>query len=160
VDLDALGNLGEFVGGLAVIASLIYLAVQIRQNTKTLRLQVEQSIKRDNFELRRTIIQDAGLADLTARSIEDDDSLSPAERIRVNLGVANLMEHLQQQFMLRDQGLVRWEVQEWALRSYMAQPAFLRWWDSGRNLLLPEFVEYVEREILPTAEGTRTHWQP
>jgi len=28
--IETLGNLGDFVGGLAVIASLLYLAVQIR----------------------------------------------------------------------------------------------------------------------------------
>ena len=31
--LEALGNLGDFVGGVAVIVTLLYLASQIRQNT-------------------------------------------------------------------------------------------------------------------------------
>jgi len=35
--LQQLANLGEFVSGLAVIASLIFLAFQIRQNTKTVK---------------------------------------------------------------------------------------------------------------------------
>ena len=33
-----LGNLGEFVGSIAVVATLMYLAVQLRQNTKALRI--------------------------------------------------------------------------------------------------------------------------
>lgn len=32
--LEQLANIGELIGGLAVVASLIYLAIQIRQNTK------------------------------------------------------------------------------------------------------------------------------
>ena len=32
--LEDLGNLGDFLGGLAVIATLIYLAVQVRQNSQ------------------------------------------------------------------------------------------------------------------------------
>ncbi len=35
--LQDLGNIGEFVGALGVVASLIYLALQIRQNTRQLR---------------------------------------------------------------------------------------------------------------------------
>jgi hypothetical protein len=35
--LANLANFGEFIGGMAVIISLIYLALQIRQNTKTIR---------------------------------------------------------------------------------------------------------------------------
>lgn len=37
MSLSDLANLGEFISGIAVIASLIYLAVQIRQNTKSVR---------------------------------------------------------------------------------------------------------------------------
>ena len=42
--LEGLGNIGELIGGLAVIASLIYLAAQIRQNTKLLRTASRQDI--------------------------------------------------------------------------------------------------------------------
>ena len=34
MNLDILGNLGEFLGAIGVIVSLIYLAGQIRQNTR------------------------------------------------------------------------------------------------------------------------------
>jgi hypothetical protein len=37
MDLEQLANLGEFISGIAVIASLIYLAIQIRQNTRSVR---------------------------------------------------------------------------------------------------------------------------
>jgi len=39
LDLQFLGNLGEFIGGLAVIVSLVYLALQVRQNTQSLRTE-------------------------------------------------------------------------------------------------------------------------
>jgi hypothetical protein len=35
--LEDLGNLGDFLGGIGVIITLIYLATQIRQNTNQLR---------------------------------------------------------------------------------------------------------------------------
>ena len=34
MDLDALGNLGDFIGGIAVIVTLVYLANQIRQTPR------------------------------------------------------------------------------------------------------------------------------
>ena len=34
--LQDLGNLGEFIGAIAVVISLVYLAAQIRQNTRAL----------------------------------------------------------------------------------------------------------------------------
>ena len=160
MNLQELGNIGEFIGGLAVIASLIYLAVQIRQNTKSVRLQVEQAIKRDSFDLRRSSIENPEIMDLFTRSISDLGSLSTAERIRVNLLCASTVEHLQHLFFLRNQGLVHWGSQEKSLRGYLALEPFRQWWSSGREILRPDFVEYVERDILPTAAGTPTHWQP
>jgi hypothetical protein len=35
---DALGNLGDFIGGIGVVITLIYLAVQIKHNTEQTRL--------------------------------------------------------------------------------------------------------------------------
>jgi hypothetical protein len=161
VNLESLGDIGELVGGLALIASLIYLAVQIRQNTASVRLQVEQAIRRDQFDLRRPFIENPDLADLLVRAIADFDSLSPAERFRANMTSANAIEHLQRIFLLREEGLVHWESQEAVLRSYLALEPVRRWWSSGREILQPEFVEYVERHIQPTlASASPPHWQP
>ena len=37
--LDSLAQLGEFVGGVFVVPSLVYLAHQVRQNTRSLRTE-------------------------------------------------------------------------------------------------------------------------
>ena len=53
MSLEALGNIGDFVGGVAVVVTLLYLAVQIRQNTRQVRQSVElaraASVKSANF---------------------------------------------------------------------------------------------------------------
>jgi hypothetical protein len=43
---DAIGALGEWAGALAVIATLIYLAIQIRQNSENLRTNAELEASR------------------------------------------------------------------------------------------------------------------
>ena len=39
--IQDLGALGDMIGGVAVVASLIYLAIQIRQNTQQISRNVE-----------------------------------------------------------------------------------------------------------------------
>ncbi|MCZ6501930.1 MAG: hypothetical protein O6945_05370, partial [Gammaproteobacteria bacterium] len=39
-----LGALGEFVGAIAVVGTFIYLAIQIRQNTKAMRAQIHEHL--------------------------------------------------------------------------------------------------------------------
>ena len=40
--LEDLGNIGDFVGGIGVVATLVYLVLQIRQNTRELEHNSEQ----------------------------------------------------------------------------------------------------------------------
>ena len=43
MSITELGALGEFVGAIAVVATLIYLAIQVRQNTGMMRAQIYQA---------------------------------------------------------------------------------------------------------------------
>ena len=77
-----LGNFGEFFGAIAVVATLGYLAIQIRQNTERDRLAQEFNSNLYFNELRNLIASDAELADLEMRGIADLSSLTPLERHR------------------------------------------------------------------------------
>ncbi len=94
------------------------------------------------------------------KAIADFDSLSPVERARINLSCATVIEHHQQLFLLRNEGLVHWEGWENGLRGYLALEPIRQWWSLGREILRPEFVEYVERDVLPATADARLHWQP
>jgi hypothetical protein len=44
MSLHELANLGQIIGGLAVVISLIYVAYQIRQNTNAVRSATAQTV--------------------------------------------------------------------------------------------------------------------
>jgi hypothetical protein len=44
VNWDAVGALGEVVGAIAVVASIVYLAMQVRENTRSSRSATRQAI--------------------------------------------------------------------------------------------------------------------
>jgi hypothetical protein len=46
-----LGNYGEFVGAIAVVATLIYLTAQLRQNTKAVRSSTMQSVHQSTIDV-------------------------------------------------------------------------------------------------------------
>ena len=47
MSLEDLANIGEFVGALGVIISLVYLTTQIRQNTRALKSSAHQETTRE-----------------------------------------------------------------------------------------------------------------
>ena len=53
-----LGNYGEFVGAIAIVVTLIYLAVQIRQNSKQIRLTSIQTANEKFAAIATNALQD------------------------------------------------------------------------------------------------------
>jgi len=88
-----LGNFGELVGALAVVATLIYLAIQIRQNTNTMnegqRLTKAQTYHARSAVLYQVMAQIANsgeLSDIFVKAREDGlEALSSSERSRFRL---------------------------------------------------------------------------
>jgi len=74
MSLEALGNLGEFVSSIAVLVSLVYLAIQIKKSTETERTSTYRSIVCDFGQVNQILASDPNLNLLYARALEDFDA--------------------------------------------------------------------------------------
>ena len=79
MNLDALGNLGDFIGGIGVLATLIYLAYQIRQNTASVQqsnriaiANTEISVRGGYGSLARMVIENADVAAAFVQAQSED----------------------------------------------------------------------------------------
>ncbi len=79
---EAIGAIGEVVGGVAVIATLLYLAVQIRQNAQSVRNAASLSVNEGLAEINRRVSNDPEFADLWLRGLKDYGGLTGVERMR------------------------------------------------------------------------------
>ncbi len=64
--LQNLGNLGEFIGAIAVVISLVYLAAQIRQNTRALHSSSYAQSAEQLWLVNLAVAQDHDLARILA----------------------------------------------------------------------------------------------
>ena len=62
MDLTQLANLGEFIGGVAVLVTLIYLAVQVRQNTLSNRVSTLLEMSEASASLNDMLASDGELS--------------------------------------------------------------------------------------------------
>ncbi len=112
LNLEALGNIGDFVGGAAVVATLIYLAVQNRQNTQQVQQSVElaraAAIKAANSTepSMLAIAQDSELARISSRRSRSPSRVSTAQTstpLFLKRGRTRLFAHLQPPVRGREQ---------------------------------------------------------
>ena len=87
--LEDLGNLGEFIGAIAVVASLVYLAIQIRQNTARIRenSHVSRLLLQENFvsgqeSLFRSLLTSEEMYRIWRLGSTTTEELSPDDRER------------------------------------------------------------------------------
>ncbi len=80
LDINTLAAWGEFIGGIAVVVSLVYLASQIRQNSKLLKVSTTGVVATSAFEFNKLLIVDVDLHRMFDEGLADRDSLSEAER--------------------------------------------------------------------------------
>jgi len=78
-----LGAVGEFIGGVAVVITLIYLAMQVKQNTR-----VHASLIRQNFydatqQMMLHGVESTEYMELFNRAWTTNDSLTPTEQTQI-----------------------------------------------------------------------------
>jgi hypothetical protein len=81
---EALGAIGEIVGAVAVVVTLGYLAVQIRQNTRTLKLGSIQSVYEKYQDRFRMTAESESLARIMRTGIIRLNDLTEEEQVRFN----------------------------------------------------------------------------
>lgn len=74
------GALGELVGGVAIIVSLIYVGLQVKQNTDTLRLSTARNTTADLADINLLPAQNKDFADIFFRGVQDIESLEGPDR--------------------------------------------------------------------------------
>jgi len=95
MDLTQLANLGEFIGGGAVLVTLIYLAIQMRQSTAAQQTAAELG-KADvayktayGYSRFYQMLADEGLAEIWAKAHHDEE-LSITDEVRLRAMVSEL----------------------------------------------------------------------
>ncbi len=147
--IQDLGALGELLGSVAVLATLVYLALQTRQNTMAIAAQVDAARINSAQHLNLTVATSSGLVEAL---MEDRDTMAEsANHLRRELYWGAQFAYFQWQLTQARRGLLP-TVHEEGLASGVVRFFFGKyrgleqWWESSRDVYLPEFVEWVEEQ--------------
>ena len=142
-----LGNFGEFVGAIGVVATLAYLAVQIRQNTRATHAASHHAVT-DSLNLGNiAMAQDAELAQIWVTGCSDRGSLTDAERNRLDMLLLAYFHVFDSLFYAArkgagEQSLLRAE--EPGFSHLLGLPGVREWWDQNPYGLSQEFRSYMD----------------
>ena len=100
MDWSTLGAIGEFAGGIAVIVTLFYLALQLRQNTRSLSASAYSQTQTQLSNWFGPIVHDPELLALFNKCLESRSSLDEAETRRFDALMLDFVFPMEDMFHL------------------------------------------------------------
>ena len=146
--LQDLGNLGEFVGALGVVISLVYLAKQMQQNTTSVRAASFNSMVQNSMRILEHSYVDSEFADFLHRAETDPSTLSVQEAVRWHAYMTSVYRHfgnLVYQYRVGALDKEMWESYERTLENHLRKPAWSEWFEQHKTLFSTSLAEQVER---------------
>ncbi len=147
--LQNLGNLGEFVGAIGVVISLVYLARQMIQNTTSVRAASFNSMVQNSIRLLEHAFRDSEFAAFLARAEQDPDSLSPEERVRWDAYMTAVYRHFGNLVYAYRVGTLdheMWDAYRATLKDHLRAPSWSVWYEAHKHLFSASLTELV-REL-------------
>lgn len=151
---DAIGAIGEVVGAIAVVVSLIYLAVQIKDNSKLLKMASDDSLMSRYAASLSLVAQTPENAYVFNRGMKDPESLTEDQLAHFGYMIGLIMTQIDYTYRQHQDGRISNE--QWAriaiiVENYFSTTGVRQWWEKiGRRVIVgstSEFGKYLEKEF-------------
>jgi hypothetical protein len=147
VSLETLNSIAQIVAAIGVIASLFYLAAQIRQNTKSQRSVVVDSLTTSLIALLVPQSADPKLMRSFAAAIDDWYGASEEDRARAVSTLFLTFKVFENAWFQQQQGTLereQWEAWDLHIRGYYHRPGVQIWWADRGGIFAAGFRKYLE----------------
>ena len=158
MDVMELGAIGELVGGFAVLVTLIYLAIQVRQGTAALGSNWHHDML--DSALRHSLVpisESRELAEFIRRgkySPEELDDVDWDRFVRHAYGMFGMWEDALVSHRKKLIDAEYWKSWDGACRSLYMAPGYRKFWEQERDGHSAAFQDYIDSAIFPKDPGS------
>jgi hypothetical protein len=151
MNLEELASIGEFIGGFAVLLTLVYLAIEVRNNTKTLKAEANNTTYIDWSEFNAMMSQHPH-REVISRAFNPQESFEnfePADQFTIACLARTMIQKFSAAHFQHKAGMLG--VENWTsymtyCKSVFSLPVFSAWWKEERQqpIYSPEFIAAIE----------------
>ena len=153
MDLQVLVALAEIVSALAVVLTLVVLIISIRQNTKSQKALVVDSLAAAITSINVPAMESPALGSALSKATTDWSSATREERIIAHYFLFSLFKLLENAWYQQKTGVLdqaHWLGWESLLRKYYHAEGVRRvWWPSRKHAYSPEFQHFLSETQPP-----------
>ena len=150
ITIAQLGNLGEFFGAIAVIASLIYVAAQIKQNTNATRIATGQAHVDIWNDIASNLCKSSELASVWHQGLKGVSRLDDGARVQFFAQLGLIFRYYESSYIEWQEGALDdrlWEGLRSTLSDQLSHLGSLEWWEHRRHWFYDDFQVMVDGVI-------------
>jgi len=151
------GAIGELIGGIAIIVSLIYVGIQVNDSASAVR---SASANDANSALQNWYLQigsDQQTSELMYEALISEEALSNQQEFQFLMMLHGIFLAFQNSYLLAEEGTIDVELLEGLTGVVLGVkdlPGMIRYWRQRKSYLHPEFADYVD-QLLKQEKGIR-----
>lgn len=149
MNLSDLGNIGEFVGAIAVVVSMVYLAVQVRRNTQSLDASIDHTYV-DLYLGWVGSFSSEKSSKLLVAGFDEPANLTDAEAARFGSYMVRLIVLIEVVYSMYSRGTLskeRWEVAKTDILTFLGTRGGRLWWKGNKSGFPLSIVQVID-EVL------------
>jgi hypothetical protein len=159
--LAAVGQLSAVVIG---IPSIIYLAVQVRHQTKERTHAAVHALTEQWGDITGSLHDRADLADIFLRGVRSFNDLDASEKVRFSALFNRLLTFFEGMYYSHEQRILTdssWGAIERTIEDFFANRGVQEWWQTRKRWHTVEFARIVDAMIARASEATAfAHYAP
>ena len=147
---DAIGAIGEMIGAGAVIASLVYLAKQIKDSARAARSAAVTDATNAIQALYHELGSNSKYSEHFLKGLTDYDSMPEREQFQWLMMMHSWFIAFQRSFFLSQEGTLDVELRDsigTAIIAVNHLPGLRRYWEQRKSYFQPEFIQWVEGQF-------------
>ena len=156
-DWNAISAISQLVGSIAVVLSVLYLALQVHQSTRVARLATQDAAATALRDVTKPLMENADLGRIWRVGLEDIGALSLEERVRFFHAAYQFLKafetiHFHYVYVLMDRQL--FEGWHGLLRHYIVAPGMAQYWKLRPDIFSERFRTFVNSLEPPADQRT------
>jgi hypothetical protein len=146
MDWNEVSAISQLIGSVAVVFSVLYLAIQVHRSTRIAKLAAQDAAATALREVTKPFAENAELARIWRQGLENLDGLTAEDQARFFHSTYQFLKayetiHFHHVYGLMDEQI--WQGWVGLLRHYIASPGIARYWGLRCDLFSDRFQKFV-----------------
>lgn len=145
--LGKIHKVGELVAAAAVVISLVFVGYEVKQNSQAQTRMATEAVVRDFVGTIRSLNADADMACIYSVGVQDFESLSGSERLKLSAYLMGVFYAIQDMHNLQKQDEIDpgiWRGFEQLSHEILQLPGIVQWFATRRHFFSENFQTYVD----------------